>query len=44
MKQLMFCLSVLMTMGGLAKDNKFEPYSAELVKKAEAGDATAQVY
>jgi len=31
-----------MTMGGWAEDNKNEPYSAELVKKAEAGDAKAQ--
>jgi TPR repeat protein len=43
MKQLIcFCLLVLMTMGGWAEDNKNEPYSAELVKKAEAGDAKAQ--
>ena len=29
-------------MGGWAEDKKLEPYSPELVKRAEAGDAKAQ--
>jgi len=44
MKRVIGCLLfAMMTMGGLAEDNKTELYSAELVKKAEAGDATAQL-
>jgi TPR repeat protein len=33
----------MITISGWAEDNKTELYSAELVKKAEAGDATAQL-
>jgi TPR repeat protein len=33
----------MITVSGWAEDNKTEPYSVELVKKAEAGDATAQL-
>jgi TPR repeat protein len=32
----------MITISGWAEDNKTELYSAELVKKAETGDATAQ--
>ena len=43
MKRLIGCLlSVLLTVGVLAKDKKIEQYSEELVKKAEGGDATSQ--
>jgi hypothetical protein len=44
MKRLIGCLlSAMITVSGWAEDNKTEPYSVELVKKAEAGDATAQL-
>jgi len=44
MKQIIGSLLLaMMTMGGWAEDNKNEPYSAELVKKAETGDAIAQL-
>jgi len=43
MKRLMGCLLfAMMTVSGWTEDNKTEPYSAELVKKAEAGDPVAQ--
>ena len=44
MKRLIGCLlSAIITVSGWAEDNKTEPYSVELVKKAEAGDSDAQV-
>jgi TPR repeat protein len=43
MKRLIGCLLFsLLTVSVLAKEKKIEQYSAELVKKAEGGDATAQ--
>ena len=41
MKRIIGCLFVILTMGGLAEDSDFDPYSMELMKKAEAGDASA---
>ena len=38
----LFLLVGMMAVSGWAEDAKPEPYSSELVKKAEAGDATAQ--
>ena len=35
-------LGGMFAVSGWAQDSKHEPYSAELVKRAEAGDATAQ--
>ena len=44
MKRLIGCLlSVMMTVGSLAEVDKTVPYSAELAKKAEAGEEKAQM-
>jgi len=44
MKRLIGCLlSVMMSAGSLAEVNKTVPYSADLAKKAEAGDEKAQM-
>ena len=39
----LFLLVGMLAVGGCSKQNKNEPYSSELVKKAESGDRDAQI-